>query len=66
MPASNEANAGEKCDVLVIDIEAAVETILNIDKEVPVVHTDNYINNNKEQKSAVMDGNGKYFLFLRY
>lgn len=56
MLSSDEANAGAKCDVLVIDIESGVDTVLNIDQDVPVVHN----NNNKDGKSAVMDGNGKY------
>lgn len=52
MPSSDEANAGAKCDILIIDIESGVDTVLNIDRDVPVVH------NNKE-KITVMDSNGK-------
>lgn len=59
MPSPDEANAGGQCDVLIIDIESGVDTVLNIDKDIPVIH-----NNNKEEKNAVMDGNGKYLLFL--
>lgn len=53
MPSSDEANAGAKSDILIIDIESDVDTVLNIDRDVPVVH-----NNNKE-KITVMDSNGK-------
>lgn len=55
MPSPDEANAGAKCDVFVIDIETGVDTVLNIDKDLPVVH-----NNNKQEKSAIMNDNGKY------
>lgn len=55
MPSPAEANAGAKCDVLVIDIESGVDTVINIDKDLPVVH-----NNNKEE-SPVMDTDSKFF-----